>query len=133
MSEWNKAALEGIRRLASEGRVSEGGKPLAADLVAPAILGDVDEKQFQQAVRDLAERNGWLCYHTYDSRKCTPGFPDLVLVRERVLWVELKVRPNKPTAEQLQWIDALKAAHQSAYVFYPEHWPIIVNFLEGVS
>ena len=39
----------------------------------------VTEKAFQTAVVELAELCGWKVYHTYDSRRSAPGFPDLVL------------------------------------------------------
>ena len=38
----------------------------------------------------LARRFSWLWYHTYDSRQCEPGLPNLVLVKDRVLFRELK-------------------------------------------
>lgn len=125
--------LKQLDKLAQEGRVTEMGKPLSANLLPEALPLDVNEKQFQQAVLGLATSEGWMAYHTFDSRRSSPGFPDLVLVRDRVVWMELKVHPNKPTADQERWIDGLKAARQQAYVFYPEHWPVIRGILEGVS
>lgn len=129
----SEGVLKQIEQAAAEGRVTEGGKAVLPGLTPPPLKAEADEKSFQQAVVDLAKKNGWLVYHTYDSRKSTAGFPDLVLVRERVLWLELKVHPNKPTAEQLRWIDALKAAGQWAWVLYPEEWANVVNLLEGKS
>ena len=46
-------------------------------------------------VVDLARTLGWRVYHTYDSRRSQPGFPDLVLVRERILFLELKSETGK--------------------------------------
>ena len=37
----------------------------------------VTEGEFQAWVLDLANRNGWLAYHTHDSRKSAAGFPDV--------------------------------------------------------
>lgn len=45
--------------------------------------GAVMEKVFQAQVLDLAHLSGWLCYHTHNSRRSAPGFPDLVLVAAR--------------------------------------------------
>lgn len=42
----------------------------------------VRERDFQAAVMELARLLGWRVYHTWDSRKSEPGFPDLVLVRD---------------------------------------------------
>lgn len=39
------------------------------------------EKDWQAWVEDAARMNGWLPYHTRDSRKSAEGFPDLVLLR----------------------------------------------------
>jgi len=61
------------------------------------------EKQFQAEVIDIAKQIGWLLYHTYDSRQCEPGFPDLVLVRDRVMFRELKTEKGKLTLAQIDW------------------------------
>lgn len=89
------------------------------------------EKDWQQAVMDLARLRGWLCYHTHDSRRSEPGFPDLVMVRgDRVLYRELKREGNKPTAEQRRWIDALWDAGQDVAVWtLPRDWDDVVAVL----
>lgn len=117
----------GVRRMLAEGRITEGGKPVGADPApCPPVAG---EKDFQSKVIALADLHGWRHYHTHDSRRSDPGFPDLVLVRERVVWVELKVEPNKPTAAQREWLAALKAAGQEVYLAYPADWPLLVEVL----
>ena len=101
------------------------------------------EKQFQSAVLQLAKLRGWLCYHPYDSRRSTPGFPDLVLVRDgEVVFAELKTDKGKLTKAQEQWLEqlcrvseraesALTDAGQcgpsivSAVVWRPTDWPVI--------
>ena len=55
----------------------------------------------------VAKMLGWLCYHTFDSRRSASGFPDLVLVRERVLFRELKVGKNKLSQSQELWRDSI--------------------------
>lgn len=50
------------------------------------------------------------------------GFPDLVLVRERVLWIELKVDRNTLSAEQAKWLECLREAGQEAYVLTDSEW-----------
>ncbi len=37
------------------------------------------EGDFQAGVVRLAELRGWLVYHTHDSRRSQPEFPDLTL------------------------------------------------------
>jgi len=45
------------------------------------------------------------------------GWPDLILVRERVIAAELKIAPNKPDVNQLRWIEALREAGLETYVW----------------
>lgn len=129
----NREALAAIEKAALEGRVTEGGKAVLPGLAPAALPLEASEKDFQQAVIDLGKRNAWRHYHTYDSRRSQPGFLDLVLVRERVVWMELKSEDGELTAEQLAWVDALRAAKQEVYVMKPKDWPQIVNILEGKS
>ena len=66
------------------------------------------EAQFQAAVIELATRAGWLTHHEYDSRRSTPGYPDLVLVRApRVLFIELKTQRGRVRPEQRAWLETL--------------------------
>lgn len=129
----SKTVLDQIEQMAAEGRVTEGGKALLPGLMPEALPLDVDEKQFQAAVVTLAKRHGWMVFHPRLMQMSEPGYPDLTLVLNRVVFMELKVRPNQPTAEQWAWHDALKAAKAEVYIFYPEHWDVIVRILEGVS
>ena len=72
------------------------------------------EKQFQAQVVELAQTLGWLVYHTYDSRRSAPGFPDLVMVRnDHLIFAELKSAKGKLTPEQGQWLDALQEVQAS--------------------
>lgn len=66
------------------------------------------EKEFQAAVIELAEIQGWRVYHTHDSRRSQPGYPDLTMVRGRhLIFAELKVLGGRPTKEQTAWLDDL--------------------------
>jgi len=92
------------------------------------------EKAFQQQVTDLARLCGWRVYHTHDSRRCVPGFPDLVLVHRKrgvVLFAELKVGRNTTTPEQEAWLDDLFGCGQRVTVWRPEQWPDIEALLTG--
>lgn len=80
------------------------------------------EKAWQAAVVQLATLYGWLVYHTYDSRRSNPGWPDLVLVRANtgeILYVELKTDKGKTTPAQDVWLAALRACGQEAHVWRP--------------
>ncbi len=78
----------------------------------------VTERQLQAQVVQLAQLNGWRCYHTFDSRRSTPGFPDLVLVRPpRCLFVELKTTAGRLRPEQRSWLEALAEVERAPEVF----------------
>ncbi len=65
----------------------------------------ISEKAFQAQILSLA---GWRTYHTHDSRRSAPGFPDLCLVRPPVvLFVELKSEGGKLRPKQREWLEAL--------------------------
>ena len=69
----------------------------------------LSEKHFQQQVLDLARLAGFLVYHTHDSRRSAPGFPDLVLVRPpAVLFAELKSEGGRLRPEQEAWLATLE-------------------------
>lgn len=67
--------------------------------------------------RPARNRNGWVTPIKGDA-----GWPDLVICGHGHLFVvELKRRPNKVTAEQQDWLDALAAAHvHTGVVWVPE-------------
>ena len=70
--------------------------------------GEVTERELQATIVAAAKMAGWKCYHTYDSRRSEPGFPDLVLVRhdELIFW-ELKTEKGRVTEAQNEWLHAL--------------------------
>jgi hypothetical protein len=50
------------------------------------------------------------------------GFPDLVLVRDGVLWVELKVGGNTLSDAQAAWARALDLAGAEYHVWTDREW-----------
>jgi hypothetical protein len=106
-------------------------------LVPPAPpAADVGEEAFLQLVLDLARALGWMAYHTRDSRRSDPGWPDLVLVRNgRILFLELKVGRGRLTAAQRAWgwalVHASAANERVTYaVLRPRDWGLLVKTLE---
>lgn len=82
------------------------------------------ERQLQGTVQQLATLHGWRWYHTHDSRRSAPGFPDLVMVHPtqgRVVWAELKRASGRLTKDQKAWIADLEAAGQEVHVWRPTH------------
>ena len=85
-------------------------------------LRDILEKDWQTEVRKLSQFLGWKhAYHTHDSRRSDTGFPDLVLVRDRVVFLELKREQGRVTDTQREWLAALTAAGAEVYVARPRH------------
>lgn len=80
------------------------------------------EKQLQQAIVDYARLAGWLVFHPHDSRRSEPGFPDLVLVRDRVIFAELKTDDGRMSKEQSAWTYALAQAGAEVYLWRPSDW-----------
>lgn len=103
-----------------------GERPRAG---APIVNEELSEKAFMSEVIRFAKRQGWRSYHVHDSRKSVAGFPDLVLVRDRVVWAELKTETGRVTADQQTWLDALGATRAEVYLWRPSDWPSIVEAL----
>jgi hypothetical protein len=89
------------------------------------------EKQFQGAVVEYAELNGWKTYHTFDSRRSDPGFPDLVLSRDdRLVFLELKSETGRASTAQRDWLDALQRAPGiTVGVMRPRDWATLEEML----
>ena len=92
---------------------------------------NVPEKDFQQMVLEVARACGWLSYHTYDSRRSDPGFPDLCLVRgTRLVYAELKTVKGKLRDAQKEWLARLSEVPcVEVYVWRPPDWDAIVGIL----
>lgn len=88
-------------------------------------MSPVSETELQSWVVDAATKLGWLAYHTHDSRRSVEGFPDLVLVRGRIIYRELKIhtRPSAVTVPQRRWLHQLRHAGADADVWTLDDWP----------
>ncbi len=66
------------------------------------------ERDMQENLRMWALQNGWMPYHTADSRRSHPGFPDLVCVKDgHLLFIELKSQKGRISPWQRVWLDCL--------------------------
>ena len=108
------------------------------DTVSPEeAFGTLSEEQLRRLAVEAAQNRGWLVdYHdtnapTYQSingirRKLrsmgVPGRPDLILIRERVVWVELKTNKGRLTEYQKAFRDALVNAGQEYHLIRPRDW-----------
>lgn len=96
----------------------------------PAI--DCTEDLFTAAVIQLARSAGWLAFHARAARTAagwrTPvqgdgeGFLDLVLVRERILFAELKAERGRLRPAQERWLERLRRAGAEVHVWKPRQW-----------
>lgn len=116
----------------------------------------ISEAQFQARVIGLARRAGFgladggpkgtpldLIYHTFDSRRCAPGFPDLCLLKPgedlqaaktaRLIFAELKKEAGRLTPQQNTWLSALRSVGPpvEVYVWRPSDWESIKRILGG--
>ena len=88
------------------------------------------EKDWQRDIIRLARTLGWTCAHFRPAQTTKgwrtavaadgAGFPDLVLVRDRVLFVELKNEKGRMTDEQLEWRAALEVAGAEYHMWRPD-------------
>lgn len=99
-----------------------------------SLAAAVTEKQLQDAIVDAAGRLGYLCYHTYDSRRSPEGFPDLLLVKgETCLVYECKTEKGRLRPMQQAWIDAFNAAGIPARIVRPADLDDVLNELRGAA
>lgn len=93
----------------------------------PSSSEAVTEAAFQTAIIQLATLAGWLCHHEYDSRRSTPGYPDLTLTRNgRLLICELKTERGRVRPEQRAWLAALaQCPGVEVALLRPHDWPTI--------
>ena len=109
------------------------------------------EADFLQSVLELAELKGWLCFHSYDSRKsCGAGFPDLVMVRAvpieiegnngcelvaerppRLIFAEIKSEKGRLSKAQMEWLEILATGGwNEVYTWRPSQWEVIMEILK---
>jgi hypothetical protein len=81
------------------------------------------EAELLELVTELAKWLGLLAYHTRDSRRSAPGFPDLVLAgRKGVIFAELKSPAGGLKPDQVTWKYMLLTAGQAFFLWRPADW-----------
>jgi hypothetical protein len=135
----------------AEGRIAETS--VRTEEFSPAVQKAMDlfheslsETNFEAKVVAFAQAHGWavmavrrnVCVQRADgtTHRCTPwlydgvGWPDLVLVRGRVLFVELKSDKGIQRDEQEVWEARLHEAKADYYLFRPRDWATIEEVLK---
>lgn len=91
----------------------------------------MSERHLQEAVVEMARLLGWMDYHTFDSRRSQPGFPDLTLIHEggpgvphRIIVAELKSHVGRLTGDQIRWLRAFRniIGPDQVLVYRPGDW-----------
>lgn len=79
------------------------------------------EKEFQGETLRRFLAQGWLCYHTLDSRGSQPGFPDLVCAHPQrgILYLELKTARGRLSNDQERWLDTITLAGGKSALLRP--------------
>lgn len=90
--------------------------------VHPEVLA-WSESKFQSWLIKRAEAEGWLVYHTRDSRGSQRGYPDLTMCRPpRLVIAELKKESGRMKPEQKVWRAVLEACQGFEYYLWrPRH------------
>ena len=93
----------------------------------------ISEAQFQATVTEAFGVSGWWVFHHPDSRRTTPGYPDLTLIHPdgRLVYAELKTATGKVRPEQRAVIDALRRGGHQAFIWRPDDWPAVQAVISG--
>lgn len=108
------------------------GDTVTGEALRQKIDKSMSEKEFMAQVVELAGGLGWMVYHTYDSRRSSKGFPDLVLAkpeRFRLIFMEVKSEKGRVKPEQLAWLNVLNKCGALAMIVRPSAWDKIVEVL----
>lgn len=77
------------------------------------------EADLQEAVRVACKGLGLYHFHVLNSKGCEPGWPDSVIVGNRILYRELKTQFGKLTSEQTALGYKLRAAGANWKIWRP--------------
>lgn len=89
------------------------------------------ESEWQDQIVAFARERGWFVAHFHASQSARGrhvtaakydgrGYPDLTLVRERVVWVECKSDRGEVSERQQSWLDRIGGAGGEVYVWWPK-------------
>jgi hypothetical protein len=91
----------------------------------------VTERELQDWIAGTARLLGWRIFHARVARTATGWrtavsydgcYPDWTLVRERVVYAEVKGGRGRLRSEQVVWLDVLREAGEEVYVSRETDW-----------
>lgn len=98
----------------------------------PATQPAISEAELQEMVLETAQILGWYRAHFRPAKTKHgwrtavggdgKGFPDVMLVRERLVAVELKATGRYPNADQRTWRERLERAGVEYHLWRPADW-----------
>lgn len=96
------------------------------------MYGDMKEATLEGLVRMTVLELGGLYYHTHDSRRSDPGFPDCTILMPsgKLMFRELKDQKGKLSPAQAVWRDRLLAAGFDWGLWRPSDWGTKAIFKE---
>jgi hypothetical protein len=91
----------------------------------------ITHKEFQNTLVKFAKWHGWKCQYWWKSIHSPAGFPDVFCCKPPYsVYFELKVKPDKASVAQQEWIDLLSQLPNTvAKVVYYDDWDYIVQIL----
>lgn len=100
----------------------------------------VAEADFQATLVGVARALGWRCVHfgvgwtsgrgwKTAARYDAVGWPDLIMVKNRLIAVECKATDGRLSAEQQAWLDLLREAGIESYCWSAADWDQIHRVL----
>lgn len=104
-------------------------RPLVAQPALAGLEPRLTEAQWQARVERAAEDLGWFVWHDQDSRRNRAGLPDLLLIRERLVWAELKTATGRLRPAQVEMIARLERAGAEVHMWRPDDWPQVLATL----
>lgn len=88
------------------------------------------ERDWAIQVAALARQLGWWRYHTYRSQRSQPGFPDETLIRDRIVFLELKTEDGKVSSSQRDVLGRILDAGGEAYIARPSDLQPLADVLQ---
>lgn len=95
-----------------------------------AVRPELAETAFQAQVVKVAKLFGWWIWHDNSTQgRNVAGLPDLILIRERVIWAELKKETGRVSRAQRDVTALLHGADAEVYLWRPADLPEIQRVL----